>query len=331
MRRALTPRPFRRQPGLVVVGILCLVIVGSCAFANPGPPPSSPGNSASGAPTCGDQPLSCEQLVALGLSYPYPREPGSYLFVEGVAYPYVNLRHHSLADASVRAGGTVVSARSLLERLGLRSQADEPRSPVIAYGSNANVDALTRKFVTSGYPDPAVIPVVKATLRGFDVAWAPQFVSNGAMPATLVPSMGTSVVVWITWLDHDELDQMNATEGVGTLYSYGLLRGARLDASGPPAIRPGLYVDCAGALKVDGRILAIDGVSATHRRFTALDSLAALRKVAVAIGWRGSVFGLVLDNVRSPEDRAKREKVLEALAAKPPLPGYTATRGCAET
>ena len=173
-----------------------------------------------------------------------------------------------------------------------------------------------------------MVPVVKATMHDFDVTWAPQLVFNGAMPATVVPSKGTTVNVWITWLDGPELAEMNVTEGVGTLYSYGSLRGARLDTPVAPMAPPGLYVSCAGAVQVRGETLAVAGVPARHRRLTAVDSSGALRRVANAFGWHGSVFELVLDNVRSPEVAAARSQELSRLATKPREPGYTITSVC---
>jgi hypothetical protein len=315
--------------------VVCLAAIGGCETGATGGRVSdtssaSPHATVSGgaSDSCGGQQLSCEQLVALGLSYPYPREPGSYLFVNGAAYPYAGLSHQSLMDATVRAGGMALSARALLDRLGLGGQADQVRTPVIAYGSNANVDALTRKFVTSGFPGQAVIPVIKGTLRNFDVTWSPELAFNGAMPATVVPSPGTSVSIWVTWLDRAELEQMNATEGVGTEYSYGFLSGARLNLPGPTVARPGIYVDCSGALRVHGRVLAVSGVPASQRRFRAVDSSGALSQAAAVLGWRGPVFDLLLDNVRSPALRASRSSSLKALGTQLPEPGYTAASRC---
>lgn len=159
----------------VVASTVCLTVLAGCGSdASTGS--SRSGAAAAGARDCPGQHLTCEQLIALGLSYPYPREPTSYLYVDGAAYPYVALGRRTLADASVRVADTVITSRELLEQLGLASQADVARTPVIAYGSNANVEALTRKFITADFRGAAVIPVIKATLHGFDVAWSPQFV-----------------------------------------------------------------------------------------------------------------------------------------------------------
>jgi hypothetical protein len=310
-----------------VAATACLVVLGGCGSgASTG---SSPSRVAIGSRDCPGQKLTCEQLIALGLSYPYPREPTSYLYVAGAAYPYVSIRHHSLADASVRVAGTVVTVRELLKQLGEERQAHVARTPVIAYGSNANVDALSRKFLHSNFHGAAVIPVIKGTLHGFDVAWSPQFVFNGAMPATIVPSAGTSVSAWITWLDASELRWMNATEDVGTLYSFGVLSHARIDAPGPRARRPRVYVDCFGALRIHGGIVAIRPVPARRRSLVPVDSAAALARVAPLIGWHGSVFDLLLDNVRHPADSASRSRTLEAFGTQPALPGYEVIHPCA--
>ncbi len=274
--------------------------------------------------------MSCEQLVSLGLAYPYPREPSSYLYVNGVAYPYVELNPGSFAESTVRADGTTLTASRLLQRVGLGPAAYEPRTPVIAYGSNANVDALNRKFLVSQFSGSAVIPVIRATLQNFDVAWSPEFVFNGAMPATIGGSPGTRVNIWITWLDAGELKRMNATEGVGTLYSYGFLAGVRLDTAGPAVRRPWVYVDCFGAVRVGGRILAIRRVGARDRRFLPVDSAQALALVSPAIGWKQSVFDLLWDNVRSKTRKASRNKLLKRLGVQLPAPGYEPQIRCAQ-
>jgi hypothetical protein len=278
---------------------------------------------------CPNQQLTCEQLVSLGFAYPYARQPTSYLYVNGVAYPYVALEHQPLADATVRAGDSVLSARQLLDHLGIADQADEPRTPVIAYGSNANVEALNRKFLSPAFPGDVAIPVVRATLEGFDVAWSPELVFNGAMPATIGGSTRTRVEVWITWLNAAQLKRMNDTEGAGVLYSFGYIRDARLVTPGPDVAQPWVYVDCFGAVRVDGQILGIRGVPARHRRFLAVDSAGALARVAPALGWSGSVFDLLLDNVRSPEKKADRTKTLKRLGVQLPEPGYVPVHACA--
>ena len=272
--------------------------------------------------------LTCEELVALGYAYPYAREAGSYLFVNGAAYPYVDLSHGLLTQATVQIGSAIVTAAELLETVGLADRATRRRTPVIAYGSNATVSALTRKYVAHAVKEPAVIPVTRARLRDYDVVWSPHLVFNGAMPATIVGSPGTVAEVWITWLDDVELKRMHKTEDAGTVYSYGTLPPARLVSRVPLAEPPHVYVDCHGALALDGVVQAIAGVPAEGRRFPAVDSEQAMGSVASYVGWTGSVFALLLDNVRSPARSDERTQTLTGLGRILEDPGYRVDCPC---
>jgi hypothetical protein len=274
--------------------------------------------------------LTCEELVALGYAYPYAREAGSYLFVNGAAYPYVELSHGLLTHATVQIGSAVVTAAELLQTVGLADRVTRRRTPVIGYGSNGTVGALTRKYVAHAVKEPAVIPVTRALLHHYDVVWSPNLVFNGAMPATIVGSPGTIAEVWITWLDDVELKRMHETEGAGTAYSFGTLPPARLVSKVPLSEPPHVYVDCHGALALDGVVQAIAGVPATGRRFPAVDSEQAMGGVASYIGWPGSVFALLLDNVRSPARRVERTQTLAALSRVLEDPGYRVDCPCGE-
>src|SRR5262245_17309606 len=271
--------------------------------------------------------LACEELVALGYAYPYAREAGSYLFVNGAAYPYVEPSHGLLTHSTVQIGSAVVTAADLLETVGLADRATRRRTPVIAYGSNASVSALTRKYVAHAVKEPAVIPVTRGLLRDYDV-WSPHLVFNGAMPATIVGSPGTVAEVWITWLDDVELERMHKTEDAGTVYSYGALPPASLVSKIALAEPPHVYVDCHGALALDGVVQAVAGVPAEGRRFPAVDSEQAMGGVASYIEWTGSVFALLLDNVRSPARRAERTQTLTALGRLLADPGYRVDCPC---
>ena len=67
------------------------------------------------------------------------------------------------------------------------------------------------------------------------------------MPATIVRSPGTVVEGWVNWLDDVELERMHQTEGVGALYSFGVLSPSRLLSEIPLSGPPHVYVDCYGA------------------------------------------------------------------------------------
>jgi hypothetical protein len=171
-------------------------------------------------------------------------------------------------------------------------------------------------------------PVIKGRLADYDVTWTPQLVFNGDMPSTLVPSPGTEVSVWTTWLSSAELGRMNATEGVGSLYSAGHLTGARLRSPGRQVDDPLVYVNCRGPLRVGNSTLAVAGVPAEHRRFLPVDSARALSRVAPTLDWRAGPVSLILDNVRHPARRQARDQKLAGLAARVADPRYRPSIRC---
>ena len=220
-----------------------------------------------------------------------------------------------------------MTVTTLLGVLGVRPPRG-PLTPVLAYGANANVDALTRKYVSAAAPVAAVIPVIDGRLSGSDVTWTPQLVFNGAMPSTLTPSPGTEVSVWTTWLGSVELRRMNATEGVGTLYSAGRLRGARLRAPGPSVRDPLVYIDCRGPLRVGERSRSAPSL----QRAVASPGSRRPRRSAWSRprwGWRGPAVALIGDNVRNPAQRRARDRTLARWPHPSPTPATGRASGAA--
>ena len=78
--------------------------------------------------------------------------------------------------------GSTITVHRLLRAFGLDTEAFEPQTPVIGYGSNASPIQLTRKFVVEDFQGIAVIPTMKGTIKDYDVVFSPHFVSYGAMP-----------------------------------------------------------------------------------------------------------------------------------------------------
>jgi hypothetical protein len=217
------------------------------------------------APACEHQDLPCPALVELGFTYPFAREPDSYLFLDGVVYPYAEVTDDLLGDSRVLLpDGSTITVHRLLRAFGLEAEAFEPQTPVIGYGSNASPAQLTRKFIVEDFAGIPVIPVMKGTIEDYDVVFAPHFVSYGAMPATMVPMPGTDAEIWVNWLDDAELAQMNESEGAGGLYAFGDL-SAEWDDAGPDPDTMKVYVDCFGGLEIDGQLLALSAVPATGR------------------------------------------------------------------
>ena len=291
---------------------------------------SSPSSSSDGADVCGTDELSCTELIELGFTYPYPRLADSYLFVDGVAFPYVEVTTDPLGDAVVtRPDGSESTATELLDALDVPAASRTLGQPVIAYGSNASPDQLTRKFTSNpSYDGRAVIPTVRGSLRDYDVVFAPHLMGYGAMPAALVPSPGTEVEVWVNWMDSAEIDRMNSSEGSGGLYAFGRLDGIELEVPGPVVDAPEVYIDCFGALEIDGTTFPLSAVDATGRTAEAIDEPEALSSVIDALGWQESPFELVASVVRSEDQRASRTAEMSGLARQVANPQFTPQVPC---
>jgi hypothetical protein len=208
--------------------------------------------------------------IALGLSYPYERESGSYLFVNGTPYPYEFLGKDPLADGTVRAQGKVVQVDTLLNDLSRTAKQPRPdpmnkRTAIIAYGSNAAVSALNRKFMSEKFARGwAIFPVLKGTLRNFEVVHAAHFVPvNGSFPAGIAYSAGAESEVWMTFLDEEEMKRMHASEGIDSdspesWYAYGKLENIRIQIPGWKELTSAfVYIDNYGALKIQEKNAAL--------------------------------------------------------------------------
>ncbi len=153
------------------------------------------------------------------------------------------------------------------------------RTAVLAFGSNASPDQLTRKF---GEFLGAVIPVTQARLQDHDVVYSAHITSYGAIPATLAPSPGTLLKTWVTWLSQPQLEHMHRTEmgssgGAAVNYAYGQLSGLRLELPDRGDLaEAGAYLTNHGAVGFAGTPLALDQISARDRRFEAKTKLQIL-------------------------------------------------------
>lgn len=204
--------------------------------------------------------------IALGLSYPYERESGSYLFVNGTPYLYEHIGQDPLTDGTLKVDGKSVQVDSFLKSLSQKNKTPIPdginkRTPIIAYGSNAAVSALKRKFMTEKFARGwSVIPVLKASLKDFEIVHAAHFVPvNGSFPAGIAYQEGAESEVWITYLDEQEMERMHASEGIDadspeSWYSYGRLDNIKVQIPGWMQLTSAfVYVDNYGSLLVNGK------------------------------------------------------------------------------
>lgn len=227
------------------------------------------------------------------LGYPYSAPPGDCVWIDGRVEPWAG------GDiAALGAMGTVAGA---------------PRTPVLAIGSNRAPDQLARKF--ADFAAPCAIPLARARLKGFDVVFGAGIAGYGAVGgATLAPSPGTEVQVWVSWLDDAQLARMHATEGLAAgVYGFLELQEIELTFDAGPVWTSALaYVQRRGALNIGGGPIALAEAPATRRRFAALRQrqLQAALRDRFAPG--ATVDAFVLENLADPALRRRRVAALSA-------------------
>ncbi len=75
-------------------------------------------------------------------------------------------------------------AEEVFKKLQIEWSPDEPRTPVLAVGSNAGPEQLLRKYPPVFFPNGVLIPCVRCILPDFDVAYSPCITSYGSCSGT---------------------------------------------------------------------------------------------------------------------------------------------------
>ncbi|MDF1793588.1 MAG: hypothetical protein P1U88_16865 [Thalassobaculaceae bacterium] len=192
----------------------------------------------------GGQPGQADAL-ARALEYPYPAYPDAYLFRDGRPEPLP----FGVGFASL--------------------------TPVIAVGSNRAPAQLARKFDRMAVS----IPVTRLIARDLDVVHAAHMAGYGAVPATLAPSPGTEVELWITWLDEAALHRMDETEAVGVNYGRHDQDLDIVAADGPAPRTALVYRALRGCLSFDGAMVPLSAIPATGRSAPALSQRDVLQRL----------------------------------------------------
>jgi len=148
----------------------------------------------------------------------------------------------------------------------------EGREPLLAYGSNAAPEALARKLAAA--PDTP-LPLIRAELEDFDAVYSDHISPYGAVPATLHPSPGTALAVFVSYPTAAQRRLLAATE---PNYERRRLTGisCTLEPGGSLA-EVDAFISRHGCLLLDGSPLALSAIRARGRRFPALDQTAAKR------------------------------------------------------
>jgi hypothetical protein len=230
-------------------------------------------------------------------SYPGSCPPGHYLLCDGEVLP--------LAEATARNGDNCYQVvgesgeRAPLDAF-LADRGAEPlveRFPVLAYGANRNPGTLDIKF--HNYGGPALsgaycIPVLKATIRGADVA-ACRLHGHGYFYGELLIenplTAQTEIEVRVLMADLAQLRALNDSEGLPQrMYSAALVRD--IEVSGiSQSLSPITYVANARVWSspTSGTPVGYSVIPATGRRYPAMTSQQIMDQVLDTYSLRPAV------------------------------------------
>lgn len=148
------------------------------------------------------------------------------------------------------------------------------RTPVLAVGSNQSPRQLARKFKGK---DWGSIPTSRVHLLDFDTVYSAHVTGYGSIAATLHPSLGTRVALYVNWLTEGQLAAMHKTELSSENYTYEQLEDVQIASeAGPPLTRVNFYKGQRGAYAPEGNVIPLQEVPAKDRRFKALSQLEIL-------------------------------------------------------
>lgn len=184
-------------------------------------------------------------ILKRALEYPYATPERSYLYREGRA-------------VELPPAGPDLTRRTAL----------------LSYGANAAPEALALKLAAL----PGLeMPVLRAELEGFDVAYSAHVSPYGAVPATLVESAGTRAPVFIVYPTAEQLELLSVLE---LNYDLVTLTGAscRLE-DGTTVSEFAAYRSKHGPLALDGTAVALAAVRSLGRTLPELDQPAILDRV----------------------------------------------------
>jgi hypothetical protein len=184
-------------------------------------------------------------ILRRALEYPYATPERSYLYREGRV-------------AELPASGPDLAGRT----------------PLLSYGANAAPEALALKLASL----PGLeMPVLRAELEGFDVAYSAHVSPYGAVPATLVESAGTKAPVFVVYPTAEQLELLTALE---LNYHLVTLNGVacRLE-DGAVVSELGAYRSKHGPLLLEGSAVALPAVRSAGRTLPEIDEPAILDRV----------------------------------------------------
>lgn len=190
-----------------------------------------------------ESPLTTSEILARAAAYPYPAPLRSFV-QDGE-------RTRDLSEAPDLVG----------------------RKPLLVYGANASPRVLGRKL--AALPRQP-LPVLRASLSGFDVVYSAHIAPHGALPSTLQRSPGTTTPVYIAYPTEDQEEALTATE---PNYELAQLELELRTEEGEAISIADAFVSRHGCLALDGGEMALAAVESEGRRFPSMGEVEVLERV----------------------------------------------------
>ena len=242
-------------------------------------------------------------------SYPGDCPPGPYLLSGDQIYPLTENGAGNDYDL-VTASGDRIELDAFLAESGATPVAD--RFPVLAYGANRNPGTLAIKFRhhgRQGQRGGGCIPVLKATLRGADVA-ACRLHGHGYFYGELLVASpftaDTEIEVRVVLADLAQLRALNDSEGLREgMYSAAIVSDVLVSGIGKP-ISTLAYVTNTRVWSspATGTPVGYSVIPATGRRYPAMTSRQLMDHVLDTCGLRPAasrITGLANDDALAHE------------------------------
>ncbi|WP_349409598.1 hypothetical protein [Pseudalkalibacillus sp. SCS-8] len=155
--------------------------------------------------------------------YPGPRPDSSFIYFEGKAHRIIEQKGVSLEDLKVEYSDAdslqgsfkepsdyILSIGDFLHENELLPL--EERVPLIAYGSNICLAQLRYKFNLNKNLNDFVL-CVRGSMLDSDIVYGSFLAPYGSLPAIVAPVKGAMTEIWLTFVDPEQLEHMNRTEG----------------------------------------------------------------------------------------------------------------------
>lgn len=232
-----------------------------------------------------DQSPDKDERLARAFGYPYPIPDTSYIVADGT---WQNLNPSAAA----------------VHR--------ENRTPVLAVGSNQSPEQILRKFQGTEW---APIACEKCSLSDFDTVFSAHITSYGSIAAALHASPGTTVSLFVNWLDDAQLEAMHPTELGHENYVFARLIDIELMIqNGPPLSEVYFYRGNAGAYAPNGSPIPLAEVQADGRQWSAMGQQDIQSHLKSSIANDLSVEEFVLSSISEIDERNSRRSHMESTA-----------------